>query len=371
MHLMSYSSEQSPNAASTPFEQVSELAYEMHGRYQSHNTLRLPLFDIEENGIVVPVVSALSYEKRPEQDVRVEATDIAVYQRYYPLKVRATYIGLWQHGDRGAGSAALYNSELTFQPQQYGGTLPFRETLNSLLNEHALIEQTDEADIRGRDQNPFPYIRGTANTSLVPGNVGFNSVEGVRFWRPALCGEVEVDLAKDQLLKISDKTIWTAAKKTISLTLPGSDEQTIPDAGYHELTQDAELFLNNETGEVKTSLDDEIASQHPPYTLNPILSEQSKLIAEQAADQLEWEDVTHMLVMHNRGRFSKRLELSAGKAYEALHEQAVSHLVKARDGLCYEPLVVAAVLDRLGELRRQDVSDGGYLVTPGYTSLNF
>ena len=211
MHLMSYSPEHLTDPVPSPFEQASTLAYDMHGRHQSHNTLELPLFPIEENGIVIPIVSALSFDKYPDQDARVRDTNISIYQRYYPLKARATYVGLWPHGDRGTGVAALYNSELTFRPQSYGGTLPLRETMNSLWSGYALIEQTDEVDIRGGRQSPPPHLRGTANTRLTHGNVGFNSVEGVKFWRPALSGEVTVELARDQLLRISDKAIWTAA----------------------------------------------------------------------------------------------------------------------------------------------------------------
>lgn len=369
MPFMSYTPEQPTSSEPTPFEQATTLAYDMHRRHQTHNTLELPLIS-EENGVVVPVISALRFENYPDHEVRIKDTDIILHQRYPFLSARATYVGLWPDGNRGIGVAALYNSELTFRPEEYGGALPFRETMNNLLTGYELVERTNELDIRERHQHQPSPLMGTSTTTLIPQNVGFNSVEKTRSWQPALSGEVTVELAKNGLVKISDNKIWVSDEKIVSLTLAGN-EQTIPGSGYHTLPQEAELVLDEKTGEVKISQEGEITSPTPPNTLNPILAEQSKVIVRQAIDQLEWEDITNAHVMRNRGDLSRQLNLSAKTACAKLCMQAIHKLTEARKGLGYELLITEAVVDQLKTLRMDDVSCGGYLVTENYTARDF
>lgn len=330
-------------------------------------------FPVEHEGLVLPVMTALTHEgKYPDQDIRIVDTDIAVYQRYYPLKAQATYVGLWPQGAKGAGAAALYHSEVTFLPAPYGGRLPFREAMNTTTAARPLIKHTEAADIRGAEPQHNPArLKGTRETSLNPGDVGFNSVAGTRFWSPALIGEVTVEIEQDQLFKITDRSIFTTSPGIISLEVPGDDEQTIPGEGFHTLPEGAELVLDGKTGELKTTTGGRKESPNPPYSLNPVLTDQSKFVAEQAPDQLEWEDATDLLIMRYRSRFSKRLELTTAAAYAALHEQATQKLAQARDGLGYESIAMTAVLGQLQALRDEGLPGDDHLVTPRYVVLAF
>lgn len=368
---MSYAPDQSPTSPS-PFEQASTLAYALHTRYHSHNNLVVPPFGEETGGIVLPVVTTLKFQESPRQRVEVQGNTIDISQRYPELTAAATYVGLWPQGDNGAGTAALYKSKVAFTPAAFGGQLPFRETMNDLFAGLSPIEQTDEADVRGAVPAVPPRLRGTPNSRLIDGNVGYNSVEKTRFWRPALSGEVMVEIAEERIVKITDNTVLSAAKKMISLEVAGEDEQIIPDAGFHTLPEDASLVLDKESGEIRIkNADGTIESPTPPYTLNPLLADLSQTVYERAAEQLEWKDITDHTLRHSRhlSRFYREIGFSPDEAYNAIQEQALQQLVEARQGLKPEPIATIGVVSYLETLRHQDHTGGGHIVTRRYTEL--
>lgn len=367
---MSYTPEQPQNSAPSPFEQASTLAHDLHARHHSHNTLVMEPFGHETGGVVLPVFTSLTYDELPTQGARMDHHDIDVSQRYSALTAQATYVGLWPQGNQGNGAAVLYKSQAVFTPEVFSNRLPFRETINELLQEYNTLATTQDADIKGKDAPTTPpYLKGTQETKLVERNVGYNRVQKTRFWSPTLSGLVETELPYGHIVQITDKTLLSAVPKTISLELPGGDEQKSIEPGFHTLPEDASLTHDSESGEIRF-IDARGAVHAPPrqYSFNPLLVDPAKTIYEQAANQLKWSDITGRVLDNNIKKLYEKAGITRDAAYNAIQDRALKELEKARRGLKSEQLATAGVVTYLQNLQRVDAT-AGKNVTRSFTTL--
>lgn len=326
---------------SVAFQELADFAYT---RAEAPvNQLGLRPFSVEGDGLVIPIASRMTSDGPfTSSQFSVMNGELTHRQEYPAMIASATLVGLWLHGNRGEGEAALYETEAAFQPAAQQKSVALAEAVLKVhgRGQAQVIDAPRLGDgtiIVNRDGVMYS-LRATAETTADI----VQSDEEDDALRLSLHGKMTVDSVPN-FLRVNGDVIYSVTSRD-----EGHEAMIAPD---HPVLTDSIPRQHSASHGNQIHVDQE-GTIIPVHALRafPLPRLPLQGIVEILAAPLSWEDSTQAFLagkMDIKTVGNLKIILALPQSYtqlNSLQSEAVDALARIRQEQPFEPKIIGTPL---------------------------